>query len=314
MQFFCFFGNISDSTNISLWQFLEQMDTSLECSNISFVAEKYVFWSTLVIVLSIFVLGCIGNIVTIVIVLCSQKLHTPAYTMIVCLAVSDAFSLSVCILVYYTNINILMVCSGIDSKFAFVLCVIFDIQSRLNAGSQLCILASVRYVAIVNPLKFKIKCTTRSVIVISVLGWVIVLLIAVSVVCVGSNLFTSTLQLCQVLVFINVANFIIPTSIFIVLHCLKLRALRRSPTLNNKSLVRMNVVMTLIILIYILSSSLICIDRALVCFARIWLDYDKFAFLLNCAINPFIYFFASPPCVNRFNKVCQMCFAKEIPT
>ena len=305
--FFFFFRNITNLTNISLLQDLEIFASSQNCANIPFIAIDFVFWPTFSIILSIFILGCIGNILTVVIVLCSKKLHTPTFTMIACLAVSDAFSLSVCILVYYTNIDHLMYCSKIDDKFVSALLVVIDLQSRLNAGSQLCILASLRYVAIVNPLKFKINCTTRRIIIISVLGWVVVLLIAISVVCAGSNGFTSTIQLCNILLFINVANFIIPTSIFITLHCLKLRALRRSPALNNKSLVRMNIVITLVLIIYILSASLICIDRTLSCFSHFTIEYDKIAFLLNCAINPFIYFFASPPFLNKFRLMCQRC-------
>ena len=300
---FCRNLTTSNSTNIS--QLLERYHAQSTCANTPFIPKDRWLLAFSAISLTIFGLGFTGNILTIAIILCSKKLHTPTFTMITCLAVSDAFSLFVFVLLHYTNTYILVdLCAGMNEKLVAVLFEILDLQARLNAGSQLCLLASLRYVAIVNPLKFKIFFTSRRVVIISSLGWICVLIVSTAAVFGGVR--TSVkLQFCHTILFFNLANFIIPTLVFITLHCLKLRALRRSPSLNNKSFARMNVVITLVIVIYILSSSAICVDRAIGCYSYFSTDLADIAFLLNCAINPLIYFFASPPILNKFCNILQ---------
>ena len=297
---------MSNSTNASQ---LERFGSHLNCTDdITFIPTDSTSLPILALNLSIFALGFIGNLFTVAVISYSRKLHTPTFTMIACLAVSDAFSLFVCVLLYYTNAYVLLrLCSGMNKKLVGTLKHILDLQSRLNAGSQLCLLASLRYMAIANPLKFKIVCRSKRVVIMSVLGWLFVLISSASAVFIGAYIyvFNSDKQFCNIMLFMNVANFVIPTSVCITLHCLKLRALRQSPSLNNKSFARMNIVITLVVVIYILSSSAIFIDRAMVCYASHSLGVDKIVFLLNCAINPLIYFFISPPILNRFRKGCQ---------
>ena len=305
---FSFYRNLTASNSTNISHLLERYHTHIyNCADVQFIAKEIDpwLWAFSVISLTMFGLGFTGNTLTLAIVLCSKKLHTPTFTMIACLAVSDAFSLFVVVLLYYTNTDLLLdYCAGMNEKKVAVLFGILDLQARLNAGSQLCLLASLRYVAIVNPLKFKIFFTARRVVILSSLGWIFVLLISTAAVFGGVQ--TSVkLQFCDITLFFNFANFIIPTSVFITLHCLKLRALRRSPQLNNKSFTRMNVVISLVIVIYILSSSAICVDRAIGCYSYYSTDFADIAFLLNCAINPLIYFFASPPILNKFRSVLQ---------
>ena len=271
---------MSNSTKASQ---LERLGSHRNCTeDISFIETDSTSLPILTLNLSIFALGFIGNLITIAVISYSRKLHTPTFTMIACLAVSDAFSLFVCVLLYYTiNTYVLLrLCSGMNKKLVGTLKHILDLQSRLNAGSQLCLLASLRYMAIVNLLRFKLVCTSKRVVIMSVLGWLFVLISSASAVFIGAYIyvFNSDKQFCNIMLFMNVANFVIPTSICITLHCLKLRALRRSPSLNNKSLARMNVVITLVVVIYILSSSAIFIDRAMVCYASHSLGVDKIVF------------------------------------
>ena len=261
-----------------------------------------------VVGVSIFVLGVIGNILTVVVICCSKKLHTPTFTMIACLAVSDTFSLLMFFLMSYTNtIYLVYFCTGMKIEHSTILLTVMPFQGRLNAGTQLCLLASVRYMAIVKPLWFRVHITTKKVVIMSVFGWIFVFIFSLVCAIFEEYVFTSRSKVCNIYRFMNFVSFIIPTSIFIILHCLKLRALRRSPSLNNKSLVRMNVVMTLIVMIYILSSASMAIKRAINCFESSFLELTSIAVLLNCAINPLIYFFASPPILNRLRHVCKRC-------
>ena len=257
-----------------------------------------------IISLCIFAQGIVGNILTVAVISCSEKLHTSTYTMIACLAVSDVFSSTMFLLLYYTNIITLIIfCYGINYDIANILLMLMSFQGKLNAGTQLCLLASLRYIAIVKPLRFQIYWNTRKVVIMSVFGWIFVFIFSALCAIFYLYVVSNYTQECNLFIFINITNFIIPTSIFITLHCLKLRALRRSPVLNNKSFVRINVVITLVIVIYILSSASISIERAYGCHRLLYSNhlyqFSNISFLFNSAINPFIYFFASPPILNN---------------
>ena len=75
------------------------------CEDLPFIQSR---WTDnvpyLVVVLLIFMFGFIGNIVTVAVISCWRKLHTPTFTMIACLAVSDAYSLLSYTLYMYTNV------------------------------------------------------------------------------------------------------------------------------------------------------------------------------------------------------------------
>ena len=267
-----------------------------------------------VAVVLIFTLGFIGNIMTVAIISCWRKLHTPTFTMIACLATSDAYSLLSYTLQAYTNLLSLITCIiPIFAEDAFSYCwyTIYYL-GRFNAGMQLCILACLRFTAIAHPLKFKTYCTCKAVLIMSFVGSVVSLIISVVCTVFFIDLIDNEDYYALITV-IYALNFIVPSSIFMVLHCLKLRALRRSPVLNSNSSLKMNVVVSIVLSIYVISSASRMMSSILV-----W-QYDiyifsvvvKISFLINCAINPFIYFFSSPPIVQLFqniwHRLCQKC-------
>ena len=267
-----------------------------------------------VAVVLIFTLGFIGNIVTVAVISCWRKLHTPTFTMIACLAASDAYSLLSYTLNVYTNLESFITCKLRIFAHAVALSYCFlalFFLGRFNAGMQLCLLSSLRFTAIVHPLKFKTYCTCKAVIVMSFVGSVVSLIpVAVTVLTMALIGYEEYYAVNTV---IFAVNFIVPSLVFTVLHCLKLRALRRSPTLNSNSSLKMNVVVSIVLSIYVISSASMMIN-----FILIW-QYElaflsfvtSLSFLINCAINPFIYFFSSPPIVQMFqniwHRLCQKC-------
>ena len=116
-------------------------------------------------------------------------------------------------------------------------------------------------------------------------------------------------------------NFIVPTSLFISLHCLKLRAMRRSQALNRIFSSRMNVILILLMSVYAVSSASTLIGYILACHTDIYIYSNIYTmhidfiivltFMFNCAVNPFIYFFSSPPIAQLFSKIwhrlCNTC-------
>ena len=271
-------------------------------------------------VLLLFTSGFVGNIVTVCVISCWRKLHTPTYTMIACLAVSDAYSLVIMTLHYLTNILLLIFCSQykeIMSPSAFPVKLVtfnaFAGLGRYNAGMQLCVFACLRFTAIVHPLKYKTYCTCKSVIVVSVVASAIIL-ISCAVISTLNNVLRR-IYYCAIHGSMYTLNFIVPTSIFILLHCLKLRALRRSPALRNNSSSRMNIVLLVLMSVYTISCTSTLIGNILACHMNIYSTHINFfismSFLFNCAANPFLYFFSSPPILQFFRKMwhrlCNTC-------
>ena len=256
----------------------------------------------------IFTSGFIGNIVTVCVISCWRKLHTPTFTMIACLATSDAYSLLSVTLNTYTNIKFYLSCKlGTFVFFDYLLTLVY--LGRFNAGMQLCLLACLRFTAIVYPLKFKTYCTCKAVIVMSIIVSVIILIISIVFIVLDSSRIDVSLE--TVLV-IYAINFIVPVSIFTVLHCLKLRALRRSPALKSNSSLKMNVVVSIVLSVYIISSGSMLMSGILAGITRFPFNLVvNLSFLINCAVNPFIYFFSSPPFVQLLRKIwhrlCPKC-------
>ena len=265
-----------------------------------------------VAVVIIFTSGFIGNIVTVAVISCWVKLHTTTFTMIACLAASDAYSLLLFTLTRFTNVRSLIYCTYIKDPVYmgsyFATWNTFHALGRYNAGMQLCVLACLRFTAVVYPLKFRTYCTCKAVILIFAITSVFVLIFSVVISILMYDTFTIMAQHCTFFSIINAVNFMVPTSVFIMLHCLKLRALRRSPALKNNASLKMNIVLSLIMIIYVVSSASYIVVYVTDCFTfqrffRILYSFANTSFLVNCAVNPFIYFFASPPIAQLFRKI-----------
>ena len=287
-----------------------------QCKDRPFFRPPDNVWSLVILLIS--TLGFIGNIVTVAVISCWRKLHTPTYTMIACLAVSDAYSLLLFAMSILTNLTRLIICKAIFSRSSFPVTFIttnafFKGLARNNGGMQICILACLRFTAIVHPLKA--YCTCRAVIVVSVVASVIMLLSSA----VESILFFVVGRNCVVATPMCALNFIVPCTVFLSLHCLKLRVLRRSPMLNRISSLRMNVVLLLLMSIYVISSASNLLGQIFSCYIIVTGFETHFIHMMisvislsfNCAVNPFIYFFSSPAVVHLYQKMwhrlCNRC-------
>ena len=255
-------------------------------------------------VLLISTTGCIGNIVTVIVISCWRKLHTPTFTMIACLAASDAYSLLSYTLHTYTHVWDLLKCNfmrgSVYARYYGAIWMTLFCLGRYNPGMQLCILACLRFTAIVQPLKFKTYCTCKAVIAMSVAGAGVVFILSIVYIILMHGIGVIANR-CVHYIVINAVNFILPTFIFTLLHRLKLRALRQSPSLKNNTSVKMNVVVSMVLLIYVMSSASLLVSDIYACFTTH--PFADLSFLINCAVNPFIYFFSSPPILQLFQKM-----------
>ena len=224
--------------------------------------------------------------------------------MIACLAVSDAYSLLQHFLWHYTLLyNRVFYNFCVDREAYDIARNITIYIGRYNAGFHLCLLAIVRYMAVVHPIKFKTYCSSKKVILSSLFTWIVVLLFSTLCTIVVINrhqIFKSRRQSYDFRASLSFLNFVIPTLLFITLHCLKMRALRRSPALNKNTSRKMTIVITVIILIYVASSASIALGQfEIEFFGKI----NTLAFITSCAVNPFIYFMSSTPMVRFCRRI-----------
>ena len=204
---------------------------------------------------------------------------------------------------------------GVQQEVLHIAYNLMGFVGRLSAGTQLCLLARIRYIAIVHPLKFQATLTTKRVVVMSACGWVIVLVFSTFSAFVAMYFIrTHTTRLLYYAV-LNSSNCLIPASVFITLHCLKVKAISRSPTLSSNSSSRMNVVVALVLLIYVLTASSVAINQLYIYVTEyaynIMNKLTVLSFLVNCAVNPFIYFISSPPFIQIVRRMRQCLICKS---
>ena len=247
-----------------------------------------------VLSLLMLIAGLSGNALTVTVVACKKELRTSTYSMIACLAVADAVSLLQWFTELYTDMWYLVTdCFGVKIRGPYFNHDAVMNFSRSNAATQLCIFAFIRYIAIVHPLTFQQSVTPKRVIILSVIGWLVVFIFVMSIACLFDNEPSSR---SKVLLMLDILYFVVPTTILSTFHWFKVRALRKSPSLNNNVEHRMNIIVIIIISIFVFVASAALLLRSLHIF-YVLNSYVRavvnLLFLFNCAINPIIYFIPS---------------------
>ena len=309
-NFICRFAIMNNSTNVNI------------CEITSFFPPRYLYNDVpqQVSVWIIFILGVIGNILTVIVISYWRKLHTPTFTMIACLAVSDAFSLVVHFLLMYTNLIEYVLCFDVNEEaFSIFYSLIFHFI-RYNSGMQVCLLVVLRFIAIVYPLKFNKYLTCKRVVLMSACGSLSILLLGIVLLNIyphSDKEIKHNLTITAIVLY--VLNFIIPTSLIVIMHYFKARALRRSPGIyDKKTLFKMNIVVSVVFFIYATSSGVMAISGVIYLFnsevvSETVLKIINLSFLLNGASNPFILFVFSPPIVKIILLIRQFFICKKCP-
>lgn len=198
----------------------------------------------LVIVVSISILGLIGNLATILKIALDKKLHTPTFLAISSLAVSDFIFLSSSVAVY---VYVFQTYSTPLSVFI----VFINGLSITNSSFDVVFLFFLRYALIVHPMKCRQYLTNSLVISVSLALWgystvfLIILLISLVLMLFAYDSFQTTILIliCTTLI------VILPASVITILHCLKMRRLRSS-TVNPAITRKMSWVISIICVLY----------------------------------------------------------------
>ena len=252
------------------------------------------------------VIGFVGNIATLMVISCWNKLHTSTFTMLACVAISDTHTLLQIYLWEFTPLNFLLMCKklrGVLKAQFFLLMVADD-----NTWMQLCLFAVLRYIAIVYPIAFQTRYSPRRVVLLSACGWILVFMLCGSKLIL--NIYVSDKYAKDIWLIIHIFRLIFPTTLFITLHYLKFKAIRRSQSVNTGSALRMHIIVFMVLLTYVITALSYLIQNIQY---RFELKSGKYAvnpamtIMINCMINPLIYVFASPPITHMILKMKLFC-------
>ncbi|XP_052680275.1 somatostatin receptor type 5-like [Crassostrea angulata] len=233
--------------------------------------------------------GCIGNLVTIGKIVHDPKYHTPTFAAIGVLALADFVSVTTLTFDAMTNFW----------KFLPSFSVVGDIV-QLSSYFHLCLLSAVRYLITVYPLQSRQYLTATAVCLCSLTIWIVTV-----VAILGLRYTSKTLpekNVVAIYLTVNVFMLLIVCSIMALLHVKKIRTLQNSLSVTEQSQRRMNIVVTVIIIIFVLYQlSIIAINITIIFlyqqfsaelyYHRVNIEYYYvFTGCINFSCNPYILF------------------------
>ena len=265
-----------------------------------------------------FLIGVIANICVITLVWRDRKLRKPTYISIACLAFCDALFLVVNLISSFEVVIRSLTCSHPVTFTGQAVSTVTGI-CWFAANAHVSVIALMRYILILHPLKSQLYLSNRKIIMSSACVWFIGTCIWMTILGLReSDILTSS----KSVTFINVIwgiVYITPLTITVILHCRKwchIRKAARRELSGNGSIQTTAVRMAKVILLVIILATVLPLPRYIIICLRTdvdsfrsdtrrmyLLDISYFLFLLNHAINPFVYAFMSKSFRKSFKKV-----------
>ena len=269
--------------------------------------ELYFYQYLHMVAVGLLILGILGNVTTIVSIYVKPDLHTPTFTMIACLAIEDLTGLIIMYIWQWTElITWIFYCVDTESTriygLALMSFLIFLVVN--NSALHITLLPCIRYYIIVYPIESKQTLTCKLVILMSLICWIISAILGI----IQTLLWTLDVKYNMIATLANaILVLIVPTVIMIVLHCLKIRAIKRSQTVNPNTSRKMSCVLSLILTIYILTAisyPYIVFQTNLSDNFMLPVNPLSLLYLVNFSVNPIIYFISTLPVKILWSKYC----------
>ncbi|XP_048763175.1 melanocyte-stimulating hormone receptor-like [Ostrea edulis] len=247
----------------------------------------------------------LGNIFTIVQTRINKVLHTPTYTAILCLAISDSIAVVLRFIKFRANYLYALVFHCIDQKAkvfdAFV--GIFAFASLNASCYHLVMLSAMRYYIVAHPLKSYSVVTSRRIVVYSIFCWtcsgvigaIYGLKVAMNTGFIGKAMSTKTSLIIEIAcVFYLLAITLIPC---LTLHVMKIRKMHTYMTVRHRQERKMHTMMVAISV-----TTVVCLTAVLAFCLHFYVDgHEPFylsnvaqsLFFVNHAAHPIFYFLFS---------------------
>ena len=262
----------------------------------------------------LFVIGVLANTLTIFRVISDKKLRSPTFTALASLAVADGLHLLLKLVLCVDAIITQMTCG---TKIWFKFKHLPGILALLwfSASLHVSLLAAMRYVILVHPLKMLTLLSQRRIIFISASIWVL------SGITFGGIMISNEIEPISkennkgtmISIVTWSISYFTPLALTAILHIVKLLKVRKAPNLNHAAIratdsqarnQRSADRMTKIIIFVILASVVLPLPVIVLAMLKDMFDIhirdnahvygiSQIMFLLNFSINPFIYSFSS---------------------
>lgn len=272
-------GSLNGSKGVGYWNESQLDDYMNHNSTVMTVFDNGVFPK---IVFFIILIGLLGNIITILYVTFTKQLHTPTFLAICSLAITDFLICMISLIVLLAGKN------DFFHRHLLVVSYILHFIAMIKSSCDVVFLFSLRYVLIVHQLKCKQYLTNSLVISASLTLWVYTFIVFVLVQLIGYFIQNTNMSEYEKYSIGTTVSMLIitllPVTIILVLHCLKMRKLR-STTVNTAVTRRMS----FIIIIFVVLNMVFGILFNFVT------ENDIHVFGLMHSINPFIFFIFHVP-------------------
>ena len=267
------------------------------------------------------VLGIIANIIVIIRVIKDRKLRSNTFVGIACLAFADSAFLLLNLTLTYELVIRRVTCT-LPSQIRGHVFAFFMGVTWFSANGHVALMAILRYIILVYPIKSQAYLTLKRIILMSVSVWVLGFIIR--------GIFTLIIRLTNtrprksVLIFLGlwIIIYFLPLLVTITLHIMKVKLVKKTSHHSDNALVRKSVArMSKIIVVIIVCATLLPLPRMIFGIIDV-VDEVKYPsrsvksyfrsiahllFLVNNCINPCIYAFMSKPFRNSLMRM----FGKE---
>ena len=243
----------------------------------------------------LFALGFFGNIITIFKVACNKSLHSPTYCAVACLALADLVCLCMSYVVYYSGV-MSYVESFPGTEYYIDVIDAARFVSHHSSALHVVMLFCVRSLVTVNPFKYGLYFAVKKIIIWSTAIWLISLAFVVIAGLISDSILVNLVYTIYILIFICCA--------LCCLHRKKMKALESSWTGNRTVRRKMNIVVLIILIIFLVASVLEAIYDVVMALQEFHVIDDEMEFeidiaaqgvwFVNFASNPIMYFFLSP--------------------
>ena len=182
------------------------------------------------------------------------------------------------------------------------------IAAIYNSTLHITLLSCIRYYIIVYPMKSKLKMSCKRVMLTSFVCWIISFVLGISIHIISyavKNVLRSE-RAWFISVIANAAVVVLfPTVTIIVLHCLKLRAMKRSPTIGTNVTKKMSCVLSVILTIFIVTNLSFGFHVSVSLSGSVYAYRPvSFPYMFNFSINPIIYFISTLPIKTVYCRCC----------
>ena len=200
----------------------------------------------------------------------------------------------------WTGLNYVLKCSENMRKSIYGPTVmgILLLTAINNSALHITLLSAIRYYIIVHPINAKLTLNCKLVMMMSFVFWIISFILAITMFLI-TFIFTIAIISYDAVIIVLFTNaavvFVIPMVTIIVLHCLNIRALKRSPTIVTNVTKKMSGTLSVILIIFILINLTFIYHLSSVVSGSYPNYFFSLPYMFNFFINPIIYFLSSLP-------------------